>query len=246
MADEKNEKNEEAPVSEDAPVEETAAEAGALADEVETPAEEPSAEAEVEETAAEEAPVEKAAAEEAVAEADVEAEPAQEAPETVEPEAAAEADISSEEAVEPEVAAEAERPAEAAEPSGEADAEAEKKRKKKRLPRALRQPRTKLRREKPAERRPISRLPKPEHERGRTQQRQGTVVSAAMDKTIVVRVDTVKVHPRYKKVIRRSSKFHAHDERNEAKVGDVVLIVETRPISRMKRWRLQQIVQAAK
>ena len=72
------------------------------------------------------------------------------------------------------------------------------------------------------------------------------MVSAAMDKTIVVRVDLVKVHPRYKKVIRRSSRFHAHDERNEAKVGDIVLIVETRPLSRMKRWRLQRIVEAAR
>jgi len=61
-----------------------------------------------------------------------------------------------------------------------------------------------------------------------------------------VRVDTVKVHRRYKKVIRRSTKLHAHDEQNEAKVGDIVLIVETRPLSRMKRWRLQRIVEAAK
>ncbi|OFW74204.1 MAG: 30S ribosomal protein S17 [Actinobacteria bacterium RBG_16_68_12] len=89
-------------------------------------------------------------------------------------------------------------------------------------------------------------MPKPEHVRGRSQERQGTVVSAAADKTIVVRVDVVKMHPRYKKVIRRSTKFHAHDERNEAKVGDIVRIVETRPLSRMKRWRLQEIVEAAK
>ena len=64
------------------------------------------------------------------------------------------------------------------------------------------------------ERKPIVRLPKPERERGRRQERRGVVVSAAMDKTIVVRVDTIKAHPRYKKVVRRSSKFHAHDERN--------------------------------
>ena len=82
--------------------------------------------------------------------------------------------------------------------------------------------------------------------KGRRQERQGTVVSAAMDKTIVVRVDMVKAHRRYKKVIRRSSKFHAHDEQNEAKVGDIVLIVETRPLSRMKRWRLQKVVEAAR
>ena len=96
------------------------------------------------------------------------------------------------------------------------------------------------------ERKAITRLPKPEHERGRRQERQGTVVSANADKTIVVRVDTVKAHRMYKKVIRRSTKLHAHDETNQAKVGDIVRIVETRPLSRMKRWRLQEVVEAAK
>jgi small subunit ribosomal protein S17 len=67
-----------------------------------------------------------------------------------------------------------------------------------------------------------------------------------MDKTIVVKVDTVKAHPRYKKVIRRSSKFHAHDEQNAAKVGDVVRIVETRPISKQKNWRLAEVLEVAK
>ena len=90
------------------------------------------------------------------------------------------------------------------------------------------------------------RLEKPEHERGRRQERQGTVVSDAMEKTIVVRVDVVKAHPRYKKVVRRSVKFHAHDEQNQAKVGDVVRIVETRPLSKTKRWRLAEVVEAAK
>ena len=74
----------------------------------------------------------------------------------------------------------------------------------------------------------------------------GTVVSDAMEKTIVVRVDVVKAHPRYKKVVRRSVKFHAHDEQNQAKVGDVVRIVETRPLSKTKRWRLAEVVEAAK
>ena len=120
------------------------------------------------------------------------------------------------------------------------------RKKKKRLPRSERPQRAKPKREKTTERKPLTRLPKPEHERGRRQERQGTVVSAAADKTIVVRVDVVKVHPRYKKVIRRSTKFHAHDERNEAKPGDVVRIVETRPLSKLKRWRLQEIVEAAK
>jgi small subunit ribosomal protein S17 len=95
-------------------------------------------------------------------------------------------------------------------------------------------------------RKPIVRLPKPERERGRRQERRGVVVSSAMDKTIVVKVDTVKVHPRYKKVVRRAKKFHAHDEQNEAKVGDVVRIVETRPLSRTKTWRLAEVVEVAK
>ena len=105
---------------------------------------------------------------------------------------------------------------------------------------------SKPKREPAAQRKPITRLPKPEGERGRDQQRRGVVVSAAMDKTIVVRVDSVKAHPKYKKVIRRSKKFHAHDEQNQAKAGDVVRIVETRPLSKTKRWRLAEILEVAK
>jgi small subunit ribosomal protein S17 len=90
------------------------------------------------------------------------------------------------------------------------------------------------------------RLEKPEHERGRRQERQGTVVSDGMEKTIVVRVDVVKAHPKYKKVVRRSVKFHAHDEQSQAKVGDVVRIVETRPLSKTKRWRLVEVVEKAR
>jgi len=118
--------------------------------------------------------------------------------------------------------------------------------KKKRLPRSLRPKKTRPTREKATERKPIVRLEKPEHERGRSQERQGTVVSAAMDKTIVVKVDMIKSHRKYKKVVRRSVKFHAHDEGNTAKVGDVVRIVETRPLSATKRWRLTEIVEVAK
>lgn len=141
---------------------------------------------------------------------------------------------------------------EAAEPEPDATAEggpsasSSAKPKKKRLPRALRPQRTRVTREKAAERKSITRLPKPEHARGRRQERQGAVVSAAGDKTIIVRVDTAKAHPMYKKVIRRSTRLHAHDEANEAKVGDIVRIVETRPLSKLKRWRLQEIVEAAK
>jgi small subunit ribosomal protein S17 len=136
----------------------------------------------------------------------------------------------------------------AAEPAAEAPTVAAPaaKKKKKRLPRSERPQRSKPKREKSSERKPIVRLPKPEHARGRRQERQGTVVSSTSDKTIVVRVDLVKLHPRYKKVVRRSTKFHAHDEANVAKVGDLVRIVETRPVSRLKRWRLQEVVREAK
>lgn len=74
-------------------------------------------------------------------------------------------------------------------------------------------------------------------------ERVGTVVSAAQDKTIVVRVDRRFAHPIYKKVIARSNKLYAHDEQNDAREGDVVRLVETRPLSKLKRWRLVEIVQ---
>jgi small subunit ribosomal protein S17 len=152
---------------------------------------------------------------------------------------------------EPAAEAEAEEPVAEAEPAAPDEAADEApaapaRKKKKRLPRSERPQRSKPKREKPKERKPITRLPKPEHARGRRQERQGTVVSSSADKTIVVRVDVVKAHPMYKKVIRRSARLHAHDEDNQAKVGDIVRIVETRPISRLKRWRLQEIVEAAK
>ena len=120
------------------------------------------------------------------------------------------------------------------------------KRKRKRLPRALRPTKGRVQREKATERKPIVRVSKPEHEFGRRQERQGTVVSDKGDKTIVVEVHPIKAHPRYKKVVRRSKKFHAHDEENAAKLGDVVRIVETRPLSKTKNWRLAEIVEVAK
>jgi small subunit ribosomal protein S17 len=195
------------------------------------------------EAAAEEA-VADAAAPEAPAEEDV---PAEEAAEPAAEPAAAEAGPEAAAEAEPEAAAEAEPVAEApAEAEAQPAPAAEPKRKKRRLPRSQRPQRTRPKREHPAERKPIVRLEKPVHERGRSQERQGTVVSDAMDKTIVVKVDTIKAHRRYKKVVRRSTKFHAHDERNEAKAGDVVRIVETRPLSKQKRWRLAEILEVAK
>ena len=76
--------------------------------------------------------------------------------------------------------------------------------------------------------------------------RQGVVVSAVNDKTIVVETKERKAHPIYKKMMTTTKKFHAHDELNEAGVGDTVQIMETRPLSKMKRWRLLMIVEKAK
>ena len=83
-------------------------------------------------------------------------------------------------------------------------------------------------------------------ERNSRKVRQGVVVSAANDKTIVVMIKERKPHPVYGKMMTSTKKFHAHDENNEAHVGDTVRIMETRPLSKMKRWRLIEIVERAK
>ena len=73
----------------------------------------------------------------------------------------------------------------------------------------------------------------------------GLIVSDKMDKTVVVAVETPKRHPLYKKTIKRAVRYKAHDENNECKVGDKVRIVETRPLSRQKRWRVAEIITKA-
>jgi small subunit ribosomal protein S17 len=78
--------------------------------------------------------------------------------------------------------------------------------------------------------------------RGRRKVRRGIVTSNKMDKTIVVKVETRILHPLYKKYIKQSNKFYAHDEKNDAHIGDVVEIVETRPLSRTKCWRLLNVI----
>ncbi len=83
-------------------------------------------------------------------------------------------------------------------------------------------------------------------ERNRRKVRQGVVVSTAGEKTCVVQVEERKKHPLYGKMITQSTKFHAHDEENVCGVGDTVTIMETRPLSKMKRWRLLEIVEKAK
>jgi small subunit ribosomal protein S17 len=88
--------------------------------------------------------------------------------------------------------------------------------------------------------------PPVEHEHGAKKVRQGLVVSAKPDKTITVRIDISRRHRRYEKIVRSSSTFHAHDENNEAGEGDTVRIIESRPLSKTKRWRLEEVLEKAK
>ena len=131
-------------------------------------------------------------------------------------------------------------------PSVEEVSDTKKARSGRHVPRSQRRQRSKPVREKPATRKPITRTEKPETAPARRQERRGVVVSDKGDKTIVVKVDVIKSHPKYKKVVRRSVKFHAHDEQNTAGVGDTVRIVETRPLSKQKRWRLAEVVEKAR
>jgi small subunit ribosomal protein S17 len=80
---------------------------------------------------------------------------------------------------------------------------------------------------------------------GRQKTRQGVVVSDKADKTITVRIDIARRHRRYEKIVRTSNTLHAHDESNDAHIGDTVIVREARPLSRLKRWRLIEVVQRA-
>jgi small subunit ribosomal protein S17 len=88
--------------------------------------------------------------------------------------------------------------------------------------------------------------PPREHVPGVQKVRQGVVVSDKADKTITVRIDVARRHRRYAKIVRTSSRLHAHDERNDAHLGDTVVVREARPLSRTKRWRLVEVVERAK
>ena len=82
-------------------------------------------------------------------------------------------------------------------------------------------------------------------DRGERKVRTGVVVSDKMDKTVVVQIEQRKAHPLYGKMLRRTSKLQAHDEENQAHIGDRVRVVETRPLSKSKRWRLVEIMERA-
>ena len=203
--------------------------------EAETPAEEPAAE----EPAPEEPAAEEPAAEEPAAE-----EPAAEEPAAEEPAAEAEAPA-------PAVPGPKERKAAARARRGarrpatpEARAEARKAKAAARARyRAKSREKKRARREQEG---PATTTPPKEHGPGRAKVRTGTVISDKADKTITVRIDTARRHRRYEKIVRSSATLHAHDESNEAHEGDRVRIVESRPLSRTKRWRLEEVLERAK
>jgi small subunit ribosomal protein S17 len=105
--------------------------------------------------------------------------------------------------------------------------------------------RRRRRQQEKARRTPGQGTPPAEREPGARQVRVGTVVSGKADKTITVRIDVARRHRRYEKIVRSSTTLHAHDEGNEAHQGDVVRVVESRPLSRTKRWRLEQVLERA-
>jgi small subunit ribosomal protein S17 len=88
--------------------------------------------------------------------------------------------------------------------------------------------------------------PAKDHGPGRPRTRQGIVTSAKADKTITVRIESARRHKMYKKIIRESTSLHAHDEKNDANEGDRVRVIESRPLSRSKRWRLVEIMERAR
>ena len=88
-------------------------------------------------------------------------------------------------------------------------------------------------------------MSEPVREQGQRKTRVGTVVSDKMEKTIVIKVERVEAHPRYSRRVKRTKRLKAHDENNECRVGDRVRVVETRPLSRDKRWRVDAIVDRA-
>ncbi len=233
--DEKNEETEDevAPAGDDAAADAPAEEA---------PAEEPTAE---------EAPAEEPAAEEPAAEEDADAPDAGSEPEAA-PEPAAEkgSDPTSAEDTEPPLTQKALRKLERSKHAGEAKAPrsteeriAERAEERKKAAANRRRYRASQRQ---SEGEPGQGTPPAEHEPGAKKVRQGRVVSAKADKTITVRIDVARRHPQYEKVVRRSATLHAHDAQNDASEGDTVRVVETRPLSRTKRWRLVEVVERAR
>ena len=215
----------------------------------EEPAEEPTAEEVAEESApdepaAEETPAEEPAAEEPPAEEAAAEEPAAKQPPAEEP-------AEPEEALTAKEARKRSRSLHSGDvqPQRSADERAQERaeirRKKAVQRRAYRQ---KQRERRPSEPRPEAPTAPVDHaaQQGRLKVRQGVVVSDKADKTITVRIDVARQHRMYKKIVRTSSTLHAHDEQNDAHVGDTVRVIESRPLSRSKRWRLVEVLERAR
>ncbi len=83
-------------------------------------------------------------------------------------------------------------------------------------------------------------------QRNKRKVRTGKVISNRMQKTIVVAVESLLQHPRYKRIVKRTNKLYAHDEKNECKIGDKVKVMETRPLSKLKRWRVVSVLEKAR
>ena len=81
--------------------------------------------------------------------------------------------------------------------------------------------------------------------RGKVKSKVGTVVSSKMDRTVIVDVSRIEIHPKFQKPIKRNTKFKAHDQNNECRIGDKVLIIESKPISKTKRWRVSKVLESA-
>jgi small subunit ribosomal protein S17 len=208
-------------------------------------------EAPAEDAPAEEAPAEEAPAEEpAVEDAPAEEAPAEQAEEPVadEPEPAAEAPAAPEEPAEV-LSAKELRKRNRAQHTGEANPQrgpeeriAERAARRKSAAEARRRTRARAR----SKHQPGEGTPPAERVKGTKQVRQGRVVSDKADKTITVAVEIVTRHPRYEKIVRRSATVHAHDPNNEANIGDTVRVIESRPLSRTKRWRLVEVLERAR
>jgi small subunit ribosomal protein S17 len=127
-------------------------------------------------------------------------------------------------------------------PEQRAEERSERRRRKAAVRRAYRERTRERRRSEPRAEPPA---PEPKAT-GRLKMRQGVVVSDKADKTITVRIDIARRHRMYKKIVRTSSTLHAHDEGNEANVGDTVRLIESRPLSRTKRWRLVEVLERAR
>ena len=126
-------------------------------------------------------------------------------------------------------------------------AEREERRRRNKLARQRRRAKDKAKRAaSTAEKGPADTPPAKEHGPGRPRTRQGLVVSSKADKTITVRIEIARRHRMYKKIIRESTTLHAHDEKNDANEGDRVRVIETRPLSATKRWRLVEIMERAR